>query len=55
MKYGTNKTGISMGAIIDVSKKNRAWQRKGKAKCTECIYLESSNIIVGRKEKHLYM
>ncbi|WP_172638593.1 hypothetical protein [Clostridium pasteurianum] len=29
-----------MGSIIDVSKKNRAWQRKGKARCTECIYLE---------------
>jgi hypothetical protein len=36
----TRKTGISMGSIIDVGKANREWQRKGKARCTKCIYLE---------------
>lgn len=36
----SKKTGTSMGAIIDVRKEHEAWEKKGKAKCTECKHLE---------------
>lgn len=36
----SRKTGVSTSYIVDVGRKNKEWNRKGKAKCTECKYLQ---------------
>lgn len=30
--------GANTGTIINVKKKRKQWQKKGKARCTKCIY-----------------
>ncbi|WP_010236353.1 hypothetical protein [Clostridium arbusti] len=40
MVYRKGQTGSSLGSIENIGKKNRVYQRKGKANCTKCEYLE---------------
>jgi hypothetical protein len=40
MVYRKGQTGSSLGSIENIGRKHREWQRKGKANCTRCEYLE---------------
>lgn len=40
MKYRKGTTGVSIGSIENIGKKHRECQRKGKANCMRCMYLE---------------
>lgn len=40
MVYRKGQTGVSIGHIENIGKKYREWQRKDKANCTKCMYLE---------------